>query len=237
MRKKLLMGAAAIAVAAGMNMVTVGTAQANAAAFFKCTFAEGATMDQLVEATAAFVATVKENGYEGYSVRFLSPVFSSDISPGTFWWVGVGPSLEVIGAINDYWTSDANKEHRDRFGERAVGIQQHPLMAESATVLFQLRKQAWPEPNPAKGFTDPHALDFTNPVFEGAKPSAGNCGSVAMHDDEDPGGGFVLGRFFCDGVARVEAFVEAEIELAEVLGDRPSGFARAWVHDIEGRRG
>ncbi|MCH8203350.1 MAG: hypothetical protein IH996_09615 [Proteobacteria bacterium] len=121
MKRKYLGGVAAIAVAAAVNMVTVGAAQADAAAFFKCTFAEGATMDQLVEATAAFVATVKENGYEGYSVRFLSPVFSSDISPGTFWWVGVGPSLEVIGAINDYWTSDANTEHRDRFGELSAG--------------------------------------------------------------------------------------------------------------------
>ncbi len=117
MKRKYLGGVAAIAVAASMNMVTVGAAQADAAAFFKCTFAEDATMDQLVEATAAFVATVKEKGFEGYSVRFLSPVFSRDISPGTFWWVGVGPSLEVIGAINDFWVTEANKEHRDRFSE------------------------------------------------------------------------------------------------------------------------
>ncbi len=121
MRKKLLRGAAAIAVAAGMNLATMQVAQASAAEFFKCKLAEDATMEQLVTATEAFLAAAKENGHEGYSVRFLSPLFSSDISPGTFWWVGVGPNLAAIGAINDYWTSDANKEHRDRFGELSAG--------------------------------------------------------------------------------------------------------------------
>ena len=111
------MGAAAIAVAAGMNLPTMQAAQASAAEFFKCKLAEDATMEPLVTATEAYLAAAKENGQEGYSVRFLSPVFSRDISPGTYWWVGMGPNLAAVGAINDYWFSDANKEHRDRFSE------------------------------------------------------------------------------------------------------------------------
>ncbi len=117
MRHKFFVGAIALVFAIGVHVTTIQTAQAAAAEFFKCTLAEDATMEQLVTATEAFLATAKENGHEGYSVRFLSPLFSSDISPGTFWWVGVGPNLAAIGAINDYWTSNANKEHRDRFGE------------------------------------------------------------------------------------------------------------------------
>ena len=58
-----------------------------------------------------------------------------------------------------------------------------------------------------------------------------------MHDDENSVRGFVLGRVLVDGVARVEPFVEAEIEFAEVLVDRPCYFTRAWVNDIEGCRG
>lgn len=121
MRHKLIPGAMALLFAIGVHVTTIQDAQASAAAFFKCKFAQGATMDQLVEATAAFVAAAKEDGHEGYSVRFLSPVFASDISPGTFWWVGVAGNLAAIGAINDYWDSDANTEHRDRFGELSAG--------------------------------------------------------------------------------------------------------------------
>ena len=117
MRHKLFVGAIALVFAIGVQVTTIQTAQAAAAEFFKCKLAEGATMEQLVTATEAFLATAKENGHEGYSVRFFSPVFSRDISPGIFWWVGVGPNLAAVGAINDYWFSDANKEHRDRFGE------------------------------------------------------------------------------------------------------------------------
>ena len=121
MGHKLFVGAIALVFAVGIQVTTIQTAQAAAAAFFKCKFADGATMAQLVTATEAFVATVKENGHEGYSVRFLSPVFSSDISPGTFWWVGVGPDLATIGAINDFWDSEANTVHRERFGELSSG--------------------------------------------------------------------------------------------------------------------
>ena len=117
MRHKLFLGAMALLFAIGVQVTAMQDAQAEAAAFFKCKFAEGATMEQLVTATEAFVAAAKENGHEGYSVRFLSPVFASDITRGTFWWVGVGPNLAAIGAINDYWDSEANTEHRDRFGE------------------------------------------------------------------------------------------------------------------------
>lgn len=117
MRHKFFLAAIAFLFAIGLHVTTIQDAQASAAEFFKCKLAEDATMEQLVTATEAFLAAAKENGHEGYSVRFLSPLFSSDISPGTYWWVGVGPNLAAIGAINDYWTSDANKEHRDRFGE------------------------------------------------------------------------------------------------------------------------
>ena len=116
-----------IAVAAGMNLAAIGAVNASAAEFFKCKFAEGATMDQLVEATAAFLVDAKANGHEDYSVRFLSPVYSSDITAGTFWWVGVALNLAGAGAINDYWDSDANTAHRERFGELSTGCSMSSL--------------------------------------------------------------------------------------------------------------
>ena len=76
MRHKLFLGAIAFLFAIGLHVTTIQHAQASAAEFFKCKLAEDATMEQLVTATEAFLAAAKENGHEGYSVRFLSPVFS-----------------------------------------------------------------------------------------------------------------------------------------------------------------
>lgn len=123
MTRKFLTGAAVIAVGAGVTLAPTGSAQAAAAEFFKCKLAEDVTMEQLVEATAAFLEDAHKNGHEGYSVRFLSPVFSGDISPGTFWWVGVGPTMGAVGALNDYWEGEANTEHRDQFRELTGGCE------------------------------------------------------------------------------------------------------------------
>jgi acyl dehydratase len=75
-------------------------------------------MDQLVASTQAYLeAAEAEPTMEGYTVRFLSPVYSADTSRGVFWWVGVAPSLAALGAANDYWGTEANAEHSNRFGE------------------------------------------------------------------------------------------------------------------------
>jgi hypothetical protein len=116
--RNILRAVSTLIVGAGIAVVAPSAANAQAAEFFKCTLAEGATMDQLVASTRAFLETAEaEPTMEGYTVRFLSPVYSTDTSRGVFWWVGVAPSLAALGAANDYWGTEANAEHSSRFRE------------------------------------------------------------------------------------------------------------------------
>lgn len=127
MISKVLTAAATVAIAAGLNLAVAQSAQANAVEFFKCKLAEKATMDQLVTATKAMLKDAKAKGHAEYGVYFLNPLYSTDISSGTFYWVGVGPSAGAVGAFNDYWESEANKKHRDRFGELSAGCESSSL--------------------------------------------------------------------------------------------------------------
>lgn len=117
MRGKLLTGVTAITAAILLQGASIPTAKAAAVEFFKCTLAEGAKVSDLVTVTKAMLTTAKENGIENYSVRFMSPLYSSDISRGTHYWVGIAPNAAEMGAFNDYWESDTNKKHRGKFRE------------------------------------------------------------------------------------------------------------------------
>lgn len=98
--------------------VAPAAASAQAVEFFKCTLAEGASIQQLTEATRAFLKDAEGvPAMEGYSVRFLTPLYASDISHGSFYWVGIAADFAALGAANDYWDSEANAAHRRRFGE------------------------------------------------------------------------------------------------------------------------
>lgn len=113
--KATSMMAAAI-VSCGMSLAATPT-EASAVEFFKCTLAPDATMDQLVTVAKAMLKDAKANGFADYTLHFHNPLYSEDISNGTFYWVGDSPNALRLGAYNDYWNADANKTHRDRFRE------------------------------------------------------------------------------------------------------------------------
>lgn len=113
--------------AAGVAIATPQVAHAEAAEFFKCTLREGATLDQAVAVASDYLKESKKNGRSGYSIRFLSPIYSSDTGNGVFYWVGTGPTLGSVAGENDYWPSDANKAIRERFGALITGCQSASL--------------------------------------------------------------------------------------------------------------
>lgn len=117
MRGKLFTSAAAIIASVVLQGASLPAAKAASVEFFKCTLVEDAKIADLVTATTALLKTAKENGIENYSVRFLSPLYSADISRGTHYWVGIAPNAAEMGAFNDYWDTDVNKAHRKRFRE------------------------------------------------------------------------------------------------------------------------
>ena len=93
--------------------ISANTAKAGAVEHFKCSLAEGKTMDDLVSVASHFHQVIADAGIEGYSVSYLSPLFSSDIKRGNFYWVGTASDVATIGAINDFWDTDENKPVRD----------------------------------------------------------------------------------------------------------------------------
>lgn len=113
--KIFIKSSVAVAAIAGLSVAAAPPANAEAADFFKCKMKEGTTIEQVTTVVSAFVKDAKKNGFDKYSVRFLLPVYSSDISTGVFWWVGVDQSLGSLASGNEYWISEKNRTHREKF--------------------------------------------------------------------------------------------------------------------------
>lgn len=105
----------AIAATIGFSLACAPPAKAEAMDFFKCKMKDTTTMAQVTDAVSSFLKDAAKNGHDKYSVRLLSPVYSTDITAGVFWWVGVGPSLGSVAAENEYWASEANRTQREKF--------------------------------------------------------------------------------------------------------------------------
>ncbi len=116
MKTAARMGAALAATATLCLVAAQPASAAPAADFFKCKLKDGATLEQAAAVAAGVLKDAKaQNQMEGYSIRFLQPVYSGDTSNGVFYWVGAGPSIGSVAATNDYWMSEANKAHREAF--------------------------------------------------------------------------------------------------------------------------
>jgi hypothetical protein len=105
----------ALTATMGLGVAAAPPASAEAADFFKCKMREGTTIEQVTAVIRVFVKDARKNGYDKYSVRFLMPVYSNDISAGVFWWVGVDKDLGSLASGNEYWVSEKNRSHREKF--------------------------------------------------------------------------------------------------------------------------
>lgn len=97
--------------------LSISSFSANAAAreYFKCKLVNGATAEAMIELSNDFMKIARKEGFEDYSMELLWPLFAADISRGSFFWAGMAPNAERIGALNDFWeNSDANADIRKR---------------------------------------------------------------------------------------------------------------------------
>lgn len=110
----------AVAAIAAVTSYAMSAQPADAAAreFFKCKLADGVSMEDMAGLVKDVTKIATANGLGDYHAELLLPLFSSDISKGTFYWQGNAPNFERIGAANDWWeNSDANADIRKRWGE------------------------------------------------------------------------------------------------------------------------
>jgi hypothetical protein len=121
------------AIVSCIIVFSAAPATAGVVEFFKCKLADTATMEQLVSTATAMLTDAKAHGLGDYSLYFLNPLYSSDISNGTFYWVGASPNATRLGAYNDFWIADAMKKHRDKF--RPL-IKECSASGDSAGVLW-----------------------------------------------------------------------------------------------------
>lgn len=119
MRTALTSTAVALAIAA--QGLFVQGARAEAAEFFNCSMADGTSMDQLVELANDFEAVTVANGLENFRVAFLTPLYSSNLADGNFWWVGVADSYAGAAMANEIWDSEAGDEIRARWDALVTG--------------------------------------------------------------------------------------------------------------------
>ncbi len=124
--KKAMM-ATALTLALGAGAFTAGEARADSAEFFKCTMAEGGSLEALVQIGSDAEKRMAENGLENYHVAIMTPLFSSDLSEGTFYWIGVANDFAGAGMANDIWESSANDDIRARWDEQITGCESSSL--------------------------------------------------------------------------------------------------------------
>ncbi|GEM_PF-4511290 len=104
-----------------LSLSFTSLARADAREYFKCKLTDGTEGAALEELANDFMKIARAEGFKDYSMEFLWPLFSQDISRGSFYWSGKAPNAARIGALNDFWEgSKANADIRARFRKMAT---------------------------------------------------------------------------------------------------------------------
>lgn len=120
MQRMLLSIAISLSVVLFSLSFTSNAAQASARDFFKCKLVEGAKQEAMEKLASDFMDVLRKEKVKGYKLELLWPLYSQDISRGSFYWSGTAANASEIAGMEEFWgDSDANKNIRKRFGEIA----------------------------------------------------------------------------------------------------------------------
>ncbi len=120
MKSKLLCIVISMTIASLNLAFTSLSAQAEARDFFKCKLNDGVKKEEMEKIAADFMAIIRKEGMKGYKTELLWPLYSQDISSGTFYWTSTAPNAAKAAGMEEFWgDSDSNKDVRERFGKIA----------------------------------------------------------------------------------------------------------------------
>ena len=120
MRRKLLCIVISMTIVLFNLSFSSLNAQAEARDFFKCKLTDGVKQEEMEKLAADFMAVVRKEGMKGYKTELFWPLYSQDISRGTFFWSSTAPNAAKVAGMEEFWgDSDANKDIRKKFGEMA----------------------------------------------------------------------------------------------------------------------
>jgi hypothetical protein len=99
-------------------LVGTGNVLAEARELYKCSIAAGASYDDVLAAYTTYRNAMNKAGYSDYHVELLTPLYDDEAPPGTLYWQGTSPTMERLGAANDwFWFHEDGGPSREAFAK------------------------------------------------------------------------------------------------------------------------
>ena len=80
---------------------------AEVAESYKCKLKDGVSRDQIIGLGESYIAVGKKENMD-FELSILFPMYSADISNGTFYWNGTSSNLKGLGDAIKIWESQDN---------------------------------------------------------------------------------------------------------------------------------
>ncbi len=85
-------------------------AVAEVAESYKCKMNPGVTREQIAEMGDLYIKVGEAQDYADFHLSILFPMYSDDMSVGTFYWNGTSPSMAALEEAITIWESADNAE-------------------------------------------------------------------------------------------------------------------------------
>jgi hypothetical protein len=105
--KSLLTAATLLLSCAALNPFQ---ALAEVAESYKCKMNTGVTRAQIVDMGESYIKVGEAKNYTDFHLSILFPMYSDDMSVGTFFWNGTSPSMATLEEAITIWESTDNAE-------------------------------------------------------------------------------------------------------------------------------
>jgi hypothetical protein len=103
--KSLLTAATLLLSCAALNPFQ---ALAEVAESYKCKMNTGVTRAQIVDMGESYIKVGEAKNYTDFHLSILFPMYSDDMSVGTFFWNGTSPSMATLEEAITIWESTDN---------------------------------------------------------------------------------------------------------------------------------
>ena len=90
-----------------INLLIASSLNAEVAESYKCKLKDGVSRDQIIGLGESYIAVGKNQNMD-FKLSILFPMYSADISNGTFYWNGTSSNLKSLGDAIKIWESQNN---------------------------------------------------------------------------------------------------------------------------------
>jgi len=98
-----------LAVCMGAAMMPAYQAAAEVAESYKCKMKTGVSRAQLAEMAETYIGVGESKNFTDFKLSILFPMYSDDISTGTFYWNGTSTTMTALEQAIAIWEGPDNK--------------------------------------------------------------------------------------------------------------------------------